>query len=187
MIARDENWKPTGVDVLHSRANACEAFWLELGNAYAEQCATGTPFHLSREDIEHARAVAIHAKRQWEAAQYTELVRRWGVPADEKAALRLPLEPSQRALLLGGPPSVPSNPRFEPHAPGDFPDLKGGWSQELLHFIRGRRELSDALADRRRQTSFAEMSQPRERDDDDQPEREPGEDDAPHEPDPEMH
>lgn len=175
-IARDENWKPTGVDKLHARADACAAFFHEVNAAYHEQESIGLRYCLTRDDVTHAKAVAHHAKQVWHAAHYAMLARRWGVPADEKAAIRLPLEPWERSLLTSAPPIVPLDPRNEPHAPGDFPVIVDGWSQPLVHFLRGRRELADRLADRdptptpsNAQRTFIEMSQP--------PEREPGDDD----------
>lgn len=169
-----ERWQPTGLDRLRSRRDACEAFLYGVNDALLEQEGGGIHWHVSRDDVKHAAAIVKHARAVYNAALYAHLVKRHGVPADPKAAAALRCEPEERALLLAGPPHIPSDPAHDPHAPGDFPRLDVHWSQQLVAFLHGRRELGDRLHDRPArpaQTTFAEMSQPRE--------REPGDDDEP--------
>lgn len=169
-----ERWQPTGLDRLRSRRDACEAFLYGVNDALLEQESGGVQWYVSREDVRHAAAIVKHARAVYDAALYSALVKRHGTPADSKAADRLRCEPHERALLLAGPPHIPSDPANDPHAPGDFPRLDVHWSQQLSSFLHGRRELGARLHDRPTrpaQVTFAEMSQP--------PEREPGDDDEP--------
>lgn len=208
---------PTGIQLHEARAQACEAFALELHSAYCEQEAGGPRYYITRGDVQHANLVAKHARAVYHAALYDDLRRKWGAPDDAAAAKRMPIAPWQQTLLLDPRPVVPSEPHRDPHAVPDMPRLGQGWSSPLREFLWGRRHLALQLAtDRERDggiesmasdlngpaprvhapTSFAERSQPPERDDDaprpglyhaaptpeesettdDTPEREPGDD-----------
>lgn len=170
----EERWQPTGLDRLRSRRDACESFAYGVNDALLEQEAGRLNWYVTREDVRHAVAIAKHARAVFNAALYAHLVKRFGVPADPKAAASLRCEPEERALLLAGPPHIPSDPAHDPHAPGDFPRIDVHWSQQLVSFLHGRKELGLRLHDlptRPAQRTFAEMSQPRE--------REPGDDDEP--------
>ncbi len=220
---RADTYQPTGVDHLAAKYNAAEAFAWALNSAYDEQEADGPRYGLSREDLRYCWRVAKHAEARWRAALYDELFRRWGKPADIKAAAKLPIPPWQQALLLDQRPQIPLDPSREPHAIPDIPTLGEHWSSPLQHFLAGRRELLQRLGPSEvpfyrgpaprvvEQTSFAEASQPREREDDDVDEalerfdravddlgvvdprareREPGEDDdvgEDEDPDPQLH
>lgn len=220
---RADTFQPSGIDHLAAKFNAAEAFAWALNAAYEEQEGDGgTRFGISREDLRYCWRVAKYAEARWRGALYDELYRRWGKPADIKAAAKLPIPPWQQQLLLDERPKVPLDPSREPHAIPDVPTLGEHWSSPLQHFLAGRRAMLAQLGPSEvpfyrgpaprvtEQTSFAERSQPPEREDDVEEalerfdravddlgvvdprparEREPGEDDdiGEEDPDPQLH
>jgi hypothetical protein len=169
----------SGVERLEAKFNAVEAFAWEINSAYVEQEHDGPRYGLSREDLRYCWQVAKHAKARWELALYEELARRWGRPADAMAAARLPIPPWQQAMLLADRPQIPLDPSREPHAVPDIPAITHDWQGAVQVFLGGRRKLLEQLGtvdaplftnrgptrpvgDQR---TFAEASQPPERDD----------------------
>lgn len=165
----------SGLRLLELRASCTEAFAYQLNSCLADQDSDTAQHFLSRQDVAHAFAVSAHALAVWHAALHDDLRRRHGTPKDARAAARLPIAPWQQTLLLGERPKIPNDPNRDPHGVPDMPAISYDWSQPLTRFLLERRRLASSLRDQpdHRQTTFAEMSQP--------PEREPGDD--PDEPD----
>lgn len=170
----------TGLRLRELQASTAEAFAWELNSCYHDQAAGTVQHGVTRNDIAHAFAIAEYRKLLHWALLHDELRRQWGTPATPEAAKRLSIPPWQQQLVAGERPKVPGNPEREPGAIGDFPDLTSTWQNALAQFLVGRRHLlaSQRGPDREQwgpqQRTFAEMSQP--------PEREPGDDDDDDEP-----